>query len=184
MLSGVSRLLLSICSMVMSPVAITLSLPRGSLMRMVTSLLDLMSGTAPENTTVPDVIGDDYASAKSELESAGFEVTRQEADSEQAKSTVLNQSVPAGQKAKTGSTIVLTVASGFNAVPSVVGMTRDEAETAIQDAGFAVQIGTDTEDPGMSPGDPDVVASQSPAAGRKQLGSTVTINIKHAPPGP
>ena len=137
-----------------------------------------------ENTTVPDVIGDDYASAKSELESAGFEVTRQEADSEQAKSTVLNQSVPAGQKAKTGSTIVLTVASGFNAVPSVVGMTRDEAETAIQDAGFAVQIGTDTEDPGMSPGDPDVVASQSPAAGRKQLGSTVTINIKHAPPGP
>lgn len=146
--------------------------------------ITLTVSKGPENTTVPDVIGDEYAAAKSELESAGFEVTRQEADSEQAKNTVLNQSVPAGQKAKTGSTIVLTVASGFNAVPNVVGMNRDEAETAIQDAGFAVQIGTDTEDPAMTPGDPDIVSTQSPAPSRRQLGSTVTINIKHAPPGP
>lgn len=144
----------------------------------------LIISDGAENTTVPNVQGNDFTSAQSDLQKAGFDVSKQEADSDQPKGTVLSQSVPAGQKAKTGSTIVLTIATGFNTVPSTVGKTTDEAQTLLQDAGFVPQVGTDIEDPTMTPGDPDLVRTQSPSSGRRQLGSTVTINIKHAPAGP
>ncbi len=48
-----ARFGLSICSMRTSPAATMLSMPRGSLTRIVTSLSVLMSGTAPEKTTSP-----------------------------------------------------------------------------------------------------------------------------------
>ncbi len=144
----------------------------------------LVISDGAESTTVPNVQGDDFTSAQSDLQKVGFDVSKQEADSDQPKGTVLSQSVPAGQKAKTGSTIVLTIATGFNTVPNTVGKTPEDAQSALQDAGFVPQVGTDTEDPTMTPGDPDIVSSQSPSNGRRQIGGTITINVKHAPAGP
>jgi len=61
---------------------------------------------------VPNVVGDDADSAEAELKRAGFDVDRRPGDPAQSDSqtdTVQRQNPKAGEKAKKGSTIVLTV---------------------------------------------------------------------------
>ncbi|MBC7643784.1 MAG: serine/threonine protein kinase, partial [Thermoleophilia bacterium] len=147
-------------------------------------LLVISKGT--QEVAVPNVVGMPDAAATTKLKAAGFVVDHTSAQDDSAdKGTVLAQSPTASGNADKGSTVTLTLASGFNTVPDVTAMSPSEAEAAIQDAGFVPQVTSENEDPTMSPGDPDRIPNQSPNGGqRRSIGATVGYVISHAPPAP
>lgn len=78
---------------------------------------------------------DDY------LESYGYslgEVTERESDAEEG--TIISQTPSAGRKAKRGSTVDIVVSKGKEnpTVPSITGMTLDEAKNVLSGAGFGL----------------------------------------------
>jgi serine/threonine-protein kinase len=155
---------------------------------------DVVKGTAitltvskgAETSPVPNVVGLSFDQAKSKLEADGFVVgTKELVDSTEAEGTVVAQDPNAGEDADDGATVTLQVASGKNEVPSLGGMTKDEAEQAIRDAGFEPVEGDPVLDPGMTPSDEPTVANQSPGAGSHfKLGTEVTYNLTEKPGGP
>ncbi|WP_448811394.1 protein kinase domain-containing protein [Agromyces bauzanensis] len=131
---------------------------------------------------VPDVASATLAEAKRVLTDAGLvagELTVVE--SERPADTVLGSSPEAGARAVEGSTVALTVASGFNRVPHVVGLTRAEALAALQRAGFTVALGT-RRVAGVAAG--SVVGTDPGEGVSLQLATTVTLLEAEATPRP
>ncbi|ERI06339.1 Stk1 family PASTA domain-containing Ser/Thr kinase [Atopobium sp. oral taxon 810] len=132
-----------------------------------------------ESVKVPDVTGMDQDNATATLNNAGFKVdVREEASDEVTKGVVFRQS--ATGKADKGSTIVITISSGPSSidVPSVVGFTQEEAQSALSDVGFEVSVETAS----SSNVEKGTVISQSPGGGRSaSVGSTITITVSTGP---
>ena len=128
--------------------------------------------------SVPGVAGLALADARSALERAGFvagDATPQ--DSSTAAGIVLGSTPAVGETAPLGSTVALTVASGSNAVPAVVGLTEDEASGLIAAAGFVPQIGRGLAGPGA------LVSATSLESGQVvPLGTVVTILLARSTP--
>ena len=133
------------------------------------STVTLTVSTGPADAKVPDVSGQMSDAARSALEEAGFkvEVSSDKVDCEQPANTVVEQSVSGS--AKRGSTITLTVASGYNNVPNVVGNIKSDAVSKLDAAGFKV---------GGIDGIPDdaVVRAQA-VSGRQDVGTTVMLSF-------
>jgi serine/threonine-protein kinase len=132
-----------------------------------------------ENTVaVPDVLNQTEASARSELEAAGFQVQSVEAPSDSTpQGFVSAQSPDPGTQADKGSTVTITVSTGPSSatVPNVVGQQKETAKQNLQDAGFKVKIEMV---PVSDPTQDNVVQDQDPAGGSSaQKGSTVTIFV-------
>ncbi|CAN5708336.1 Stk1 family PASTA domain-containing Ser/Thr kinase [soil metagenome] len=131
---------------------------------------------------VPGVKGQSPAEARTTLEEAGFEVTSKEKESDaDQEGQVISQDPGGGNTADVGSTVELTVGTGVAnvEVPDLSGMTLNEAEAAVRDAGLAYN-GNDT-----APSD-DVeegrVISQSVAAGESvEPGTGVGVRISTGP---
>ncbi len=88
---------------------------------------------------IPDVVGEDYDDAAAELQEAGLTAERGD--------DAFSDTIPAGSvtsvtattdPVRAGDTVTVTVSKGPDLVevPDVVGLTRDEAKTAIAEAGF------------------------------------------------
>jgi serine/threonine-protein kinase len=148
--------------------------PAGTVIERGTTVTLLVS-RGPERVTVPDLTGETEDDARSTLEGLGLrvgDVTREE--SSEAPGTVLEQSPAADEEVDKGSAVDLTVAQA-TAIPDVVDLTEEEAQTELEDAGFEVRVRdqevTDPEQEG-------VVLEQSPAAGEeRRQGSRVTIVV-------
>ncbi len=96
---------------------------------------------APTSKTVPSVTGRTVKAATATLEQAGFAVDVTEFPTTDAKKgQVVEQDPPGGEKAKEGSTVVLSVSAGPGTaqVPEVEGMSERAATVKLQDAGFRV----------------------------------------------
>ncbi len=116
---------------------------------------------APQ-VSVPDVLGLSPEEAQGALESAGFGWRMDgEVDSDRPKGTIGAQS-PSGAASR-GAVISLQVSRGnLSGLPNVVGMTADEAENTLKDAGFKVnRQEQDVTDPAQD----GIVISQSPDSG-------------------
>jgi serine/threonine-protein kinase len=138
------------------------------------SEVELYVSKGPEQITVPDVVGQDVDAATKELEDAGFEVSTTEVSSNKPENEVTKQSPASGGKADDGSKVKLTVASGQNTVPDVIGLKKSDATAQLQEAGFEVDATTtDTNDEAE---DGNVI-TQDPTEGSADVGSTVTIEI-------
>ena len=139
------------------------------------------SPTEDPEVDVPNVVGMPQNEAERTLRRAGFDVAVQTAETNQAPpGEVVDQGPPGGTTAPPGSTVTIVVAipepEPGVVVPDVVGMTRVEAEQALRDEGFEVQVNGDQNPQGD-------VTNQNPAGGTTApAGSTVTINVR--PPGP
>jgi eukaryotic-like serine/threonine-protein kinase len=127
---------------------------------------------------LPNVVGQDQATASAELTAAGFNValTTQTSNTIQP-GNVISQH-PGGNTAATpGSTVTIVAAKAppTTAVPSVVGETPSSAASALKAAGFSVTKTTkDVTDQSTN----GLVISQSPNGGSKaKMGSTVTIVV-------
>lgn len=134
-----------------------------------------------EQVTVPQLTGlsstDDARLALSDAQLQLGSVKQQESD--QPEGTVLSQNPQAGTSVDAGTRVNIAVSNGQVSVPDVVGKSRAQAASTLQQAGFQVQV-LEQEDGSVSPG---TVLAQAPIGGNKaRKGSTVTITVATAPP--
>ncbi|MFF7439763.1 Stk1 family PASTA domain-containing Ser/Thr kinase [Streptomyces sp. NPDC008122] len=126
---------------------------------------------------VPDVSGETVADATAALQEEGLtvRVAPERINSPEDAGTVAAQSLAGGSRAAEGDVITLTVSKGpkLVEVPDVTGESTADARTALEDAGFEVEVKKSFPYLG------DTVASQSVAGGgTAPEGSTITITIK------
>jgi serine/threonine-protein kinase len=133
---------------------------------------------------VPNVIGQDQATAEQTLRDAGFQPSVSSRESDQPEGTVIDQT-PNGGQAPKGSTVQIVVSSGppppqTATVPGVIGMSEQDAVDTLNNAGFAVNEKPFPVDPSQD----GIVQNQEPAEGTElPKGSTVTIYVGRASGG-
>lgn len=146
--------------------------------------VDLVVAGEVADVQVPGVIGENEEAATATLEDAGFRVAVTNAPSETVeKGDVISQTPGAGEAVPPGTTVGLVVSSGAQvqnvAVPNVVGLTRQDAESALKDAGLRFVV---AENPSAEVAE-GVVMSQLPAAGDSVAqGTTIGIEVSTGPP--
>ncbi|MEW6637434.1 MAG: Stk1 family PASTA domain-containing Ser/Thr kinase [Actinomycetota bacterium] len=131
----------------------------------------------PPMRDVPELVGLTLEKAR---EKAGdrFEVVREgEENSPEPKDTVLSQDPEAKERLREGSEISVTVASGRNEVPGVVGQPAEEAQKALEEAGFEVRV----EEKESSEEKAGQVIDQNPEGGTADVGSEVRITVGTGP---
>ena len=135
--------------------------------------------TGARQTSVPSLVGMSLEEATAALKEAKLkvgEVTEEDSD-EAEDGEVLQQFPAAGRELDVGSEVDLVVAAGGTTVPSVVGMTQDEAEATLEEAGFAVAVNTEP-----SEEEAGTVIAQDPEGGTEyEEGATVTILVSEGP---
>jgi membrane peptidoglycan carboxypeptidase len=135
---------------------------------------------------VPSLVGLPVAAAEQRLAEVGLSSVRAtEYNTNYPPGTVIGQTPPPGHPVPKNGTITLIVSTNeYPSVPSVVGLSQQQAVARLRDAGFAVAVlSAASYDPGFASG---VVVSQSPKAGaEKPPGTTITIRVNpEAPPSP
>lgn len=122
-----------------------------------------------ESVRVPDVVGLHLADAELTLSRAGLtlgSVTR--ALGPQAAETVLAGSRPSGASVPSGTRIRLTVASGSNVIPELLGLTASDARARLEAAGFVAALVLITPE---SPDGPEVPGGSGGGSGGDGSGS-------------
>jgi serine/threonine-protein kinase len=155
----------------------------------------LIVSTGPERVEVPSLEGSSLDSAEKKLEDAGLEARVERISSDEPEDRVLGQDPAAGTTVDEGSEVAITVSDGpaddapddppgddtpasQATVPDVVGLSEDEARTALTQAGLSVQI-RGTSDTVTEPG---FVDRQRPEPGRRlEIGRTVVIYVAEEP---
>jgi beta-lactam-binding protein with PASTA domain len=138
-----------------------------------TITLGLSTGTID----LPDVTGRPEAEARSALTAAGFtevQLSTEQIDSAEPVGTVVATTPGAGSPASTGTRIVLQVSSGPGevVVPSVRGLSRADAESALRSVGFSnfQFVSSDEPDGGVAAGQ---AIRTEPGANTRQAPDTV-----------
>lgn len=102
--------------------------------------INLVLSSGPNKVKVTDVVGHEVTRATGELQGDGFQVTVKEIYTDAMRQgLVVSTSPERGTYVAPGSTVTITVSKGKEqvAIPSVsVGMTFEEAEEELRDAGF------------------------------------------------
>jgi beta-lactam-binding protein with PASTA domain len=148
--------------------------PKGSDVRLLVS-------SGPPKVTLPNVVGQDKAAARGTLEDLGLNVTTDLQTSDTPKGKVFAQSPGGNTTVDKGSRVTITVSKGPEQVdvPNVVGQAKADARATLTDAGFKVKV-VEQESADQPEGN---VLRQSPASGKRDKGSPVTIFVAKAPPG-
>ena len=159
-------------------VLLILALLGGGLYLLASSLLS----TNTTSVKVPDVVGFTQVAATRTLRDAGFDVTPEfQVTANQADvGDVIKQSPDQGTLLDKGETVTITVGKAPKQVPvpNVVGMTEDEAKTAITDAGL--KVGVVSPQPDSAPA--GQVIDQNPSADQTvDKGSTVDLVVSTGP---
>jgi beta-lactam-binding protein with PASTA domain len=125
---------------------------------------------------VPNVTGLSFDEAVQRLAQAGFkgEQGEQRFNNSAPKLTVLAQSPPPGAREGIGNPVTLVISGGARivSVPTLTGMTRVEAQAALEKEGF--DVGDTTESPSNSPR--GTVIGTRPAAGA-QVSVPTTVSL-------
>ncbi|MDO5547244.1 MAG: Stk1 family PASTA domain-containing Ser/Thr kinase [Eubacteriales bacterium] len=137
-----------------------------------------------ELVSIPSVSGDSYDDAASALKALGLKVSREEENSDSVeKDHVISSSPSSGEEVKKGSTVVLTVSTGPKeekvSVPSLSGMTQNQAAAALKKVGLS--LGSVSQEESDEP--TGTVIGQSVSAGSEvNKGSSVDITLAAEPP--
>ena len=137
-----------------------------------------------DSPTVPAVTGLSQSEAEAQIKALGLETSIQQSYSDTvAIGKIISVDPAAGTQLSKGATVTLVVSLGEEnkqiAVPSVIGQDEATAKKNLNDTGFQVNVETTTQSNGVGEG---CVASQDiPAGTEKDPGTTITIQIYHAP---
>lgn len=138
--------------------------------------------TSAPLVAVPNVVGATQAEALTVIQQAGFRVDlRDEASDEVAEGQVIRTDPGPGTQLPTGSTVVVYISAGSEpgVVPTLVGLTEEQATAAIEDAGF--EVGTVTIRPDAEAAAGRVI-EQSPVAGVELTpGASINIVVSEGP---
>jgi beta-lactam-binding protein with PASTA domain len=142
--------------------------------------LTLSSG--PQRIPVPDVAGYDAEIARSLIEGAGLRVGSVESTQAPTPQNVaVNTRPPAGTTLNPGTDIVLVVSVGAATirVPTLLGLSADEARLALETAGLALGTTFPQTTTAVAPGE---VFYQDPPAGTLSApGTVVNVRIARSP---
>ena len=142
------------------------------------SEVNLVVSSGKEQVEVPQVVGDDEATAANKLGQAGLSVNRKTESSDTVESgKVISSDPKAGATVTKGSTVTIVVSTGpaMVTVPSLLGKSEAEAAKLLSDAGL---VGEKKERTTTNDADVNKVVDQDPDAGTKvKKGSTVTYWI-------
>ena len=131
-----------------------------------------------EMVKIPSVIGKTKSSAKSTLESAGFNVNFEYGDYNDsvAADVVTAQSPSAKNQAAKGSTVTVTLSPGQKpiTVPNVVGYSQSQAESALSGAGLKYTYADSQYSDTVSAGN---VISQTKSGETVAAGTTITLTL-------
>ena len=137
-----------------------------------------------DSPTVPAVTGLSQSEAEAQIKALGLETSIQQSYSDTvAIGKIISVDPAEGTQLSKGATVTLVVSLGEEnkqiAVPSVIGQDEATAKKNLNDTGFQVNVETTTQSNGVGEG---CVASQDiPAGTEKDPGTTITIQIYHAP---
>jgi eukaryotic-like serine/threonine-protein kinase len=141
------------------------------------SAVTLLVSKGVNLVSVPDVVGQDEAVARSQLEDLHLIVDVDTKDSDEPEGTVIGQSPGPGSQLERDErvTIVVSTGAGSVIVPDVVGQSEEAARARLGGVGLSVDlIEQETEDRG----DDGRVLEQAPAPGsRVHSGDQVTIVV-------
>ncbi|WP_344247841.1 Stk1 family PASTA domain-containing Ser/Thr kinase [Isoptericola hypogeus] len=129
---------------------------------------------------VPDVTGMSRDDAEQAITDAGLVVgsVSQRNSGSVSEGDVVTTDPEPGQAINEGESVDLIVSTGQVELPSLTGMTQDEADDALTELGLTGSFTTEESDEG----DPGTVISQSPEAGNVTQGSRVEVVIAEEPP--
>ena len=136
----------------------------------------------PDDGRIPRVVGMSFDDAAAALSKAGFSALRGDARFHKttAEGTVLEQDPPAGSLQKRGAEVTLAVSAGQSkaTVPQVAGSTQQQAQIAIENAGFTFgSVSQQTSDQPRG-----AVIASDPAPGTTlDLPATVSITLSQGP---
>jgi beta-lactam-binding protein with PASTA domain len=135
------------------------------------------------DTAIPDVTGQDVATATKNLRAAGFtNIATADVDSDKPQGTVVGTSPAQGNQASADTQITLQVSGGVAQikVPDVVNQTADVARKRLEAAGFTNITVTTSDQPaaGVTPGN---AIGTTPPAGSTQA-PDAAISLLIAPP--
>ncbi len=134
----------------------------------------LVVSTGPAQVQVPNVVGYTFDEAKAALEGQGLKVKREERASDQSRNSVINTNPAAGVSVDAGTTVTVIVSQGEVQVPNLVGMTQEDAEKTLQEAGLEVSV---TEDPAATAPKGEVTNQGTPAGTSVPPGTTIEITV-------
>ena len=140
--------------------------------------VDITYSGGPKTKIVPDVSNMNLQQATAALEERKFQVVPVvDNESTEAKNQVTRTSPGPSTRLPVGSQVKVFYSSGFKTVPGVVGMTQDNATSALEAAGFTVVPSDVASD--LPKG---TVVSQNPDGGTKApFGTNVIIQLSLGP---
>lgn len=143
------------------------------------SVVTVVVSKGAEQLTVPDVYGEDKASAETDLKNQGFTNVKeqQQYNSNTPIGDVISTDPARGETAAPTDTITVLISEGPQittvSVPSLTGLSKDAAVRAIQDAGLVVG----TENSEFSSTVPSGEVTRQDPAANSQATSKSTVNI-------
>ena len=144
------------------------------------STINLVVSQGAQGVTVPDLTGKSPDEAKKLLTASGLKYAEgsSEYSSTVDKGRIIRQDATAGSKVNKDTTVTVVISLGEEdtsvSVPNVVGQTRSQATTTINNAGLYVTVQEQSSDTVAS----GVVISQSPGSGEKVAkDSTITLVV-------
>ena len=138
--------------------------------------------TRPAKVLVPPVTGEQFNTARTQLQNDNLQVSELPVTSAKPAGLVISQDPLAGAKVKENSTVALTVSSGpGNAtVPPVVGETLDQAKSAIQIANL--KVGRIEHQSSTTVAAGQVIGTSPQAGANPGVNTPVTIIVSTGPP--
>jgi eukaryotic-like serine/threonine-protein kinase len=138
-------------------------------------------GAGNDTVPVPNFVGQTKADAQQQAENVDLLLAfTTKACENQPKGKICKQDPASGTDAKKNDTINLVVSTGAPkvTVPSVIGLSLDEAQSQLEGDDYKFVVKTETRE---STDDPNTVLDQNPVRGKEvQKGSTITLTIAKA----
>jgi len=135
-------------------------------------------GVGNDNVPVPNFVGLTEENAKKRAVNSDLKLTFESKPCEkQPKGRICEQNPDPETEVKKNSTVDLIVSTGAPkvAVPSVIGLSLDEAKAKLEDDKYGFKVETEAKE---SPEEPGTVLEQDPVTGQEiEKGSTITLTI-------
>jgi serine/threonine-protein kinase len=151
--------------------------PKGGTSIVEGSEVRLNVSKGPQQTGLPNVVGQSFDDGAATLREAGFTPVRRDVEASEPAGTVIGMSPGAGTLAPPGTRVTLDVSTGTTttAVPDVVGDEEATARATLQNEGWSVLV-RDT--PTTNPDEDGLVVTQTPAPGEQaEPGTQVIIYV-------
>lgn len=140
--------------------------------------INVTVGKKPAESPVSTVVNLKFSEARKLLEEQGFTVERVEEDSDKPADTVIRQNPPGGSSARDGSTVTLVVSNGNSiTMPSLGGMTPDEAEEVLKSRGWEGDINEDKTPTGDQSKDGKIVGTSPQANSKISKDQSITLQV-------